>query len=197
MLILLALLTDAIYLKRSLARWSTQPDPVNPFVPLSPYTEHERMLASLRTALSGWQQSFHSVEPDVQLLHHYIQLYLVFSEVTTLAAGVGYPDTIIVDKPDITVPDTAAKFSWQILDAAAAVSSTKDSRLPSPWLPVVVFHAGLVIWADIAKCTATYVPSKRILVPFILELQQMPWPCASSMALTLEALMKEHTEHPI
>ena len=191
LLLLLALLTDAIYLQRSLGRWSTNPDPINPFAPLSPYTEHQRMLSRLRTALKGWLQSFTSIHSDIKVLYHYIQLYLTFPEVTSLAAGLGYPDAVHATKVDSKVPETAAKFVWQILDDTAAASSTNGVRLPSPWLPVIVFHAGLVIWADISNCTSAYVPSKRIVVPFILELQQMSWPCCSSMATTLETLMKD------
>ena len=35
----------------------------------------------------------------------------------------------------------------------------------------------VVIWADVATCTSAHVPSKRTVVPFVLELQQMGWPC--------------------
>ena len=188
LLLLLALLTDTIYLQRSLNRWSGDPDPINPFVPLSPYTEHQRMLSILAVAYDKWAQSFISVEPDVMVLYHYCRLYVVYPEVTGLAAGIGYPGPIRTKRPDVKIPETATKHAWQILDTAAANSSQRTTIAPL-WSPVVVFHAALVIWADIASCTSVYAPSKRVLVPFILELQRMQWPCSAKMASTLETLM--------
>ena len=188
LLLLLTLLTDAIYLQRSLSRWSGDPDPINPFVPLSPHTEHQRMLSILSIALDKWAQSFASINSDVMVLYHYCRLYLVLPEVTGLPGIVGYPETIKTTLPDVKIPETVTKCAWQILDTAAASSSQRAT--PSPlWLPVVVFHAALVIWTDIANCTSVYTPSKRVLVPFILELQRMGWPCCAKMTSTLETLM--------
>jgi hypothetical protein len=191
LLLLLVLITDAIYLQRSLGRWSTNPDPINPFAPLSPYTEHKRMLSTLNTALKRWFQSFSSIETDIKAFYYYVRLYLAFSEVTSLAARLGYPGAVHDDKSEAKVPDIAAKFAWQILDTAAVASSTNGVRLPYPWLPVIVFHAGLVISTDVSNCTSAYAPSKRIVVPFVLELQQMKWPCCSTMATALETLMRD------
>ena len=188
LLLLLTLLTDAIYLQRSLSRWSSDPDPINPFVPLSPHTEHQRMLSVLSVALDKWVQSFASINSDVMVLYHYCRLYLVFPEVTGLSGIVGYPETIKTTRPDVKIPETVTKCAWQILDTAAASSSQRATLSPL-WLPVVVFHAALVIWTDIANCTSVYAPSKRVLVPFIFELQRMGWPCCAKMTSTLETLM--------
>jgi hypothetical protein len=188
LLLLLALLTDAIYLQRSLSRWSGHPDPINPFVPLSPRTEHQRMLSVLSVALDKWAQSFASIDPDEMVLYHYCRLYFILPEVTGLPGSVGYPETIKTTRPDVNITETVTKCAWQILDTAAASSSQRATTSPL-WLPVVVFHAALVIWTDIANCTSVYAPSKRVLVPFILELQRMGWPCCAKMASTLETLM--------
>ena len=189
LLLLMALLTDAIYFQRSLGRWSSLLDPINPYMPLSPHTEHKRMLSTLTTALDRWSESLPSVDPDLVVLHRYVGLYLAFPAVTGLAGSIGYPDTITTTKLDVKVPDMATKFAWQILDAAAAGSPNRASNLCSPWLPVVVFHGALLIWADVASSTSMYAPSKRILLPFILELQRMGWPCCAKLASTIERLM--------
>ena len=188
LLLLLALFTDAMYLQRSLSRWSGNPDPINPFVPLSPHTEHQRMLSILSVASENWAQSFPLIGSDVMVLYRYCQLYLIFPEITGLPARIGYPETIKATRPDVQIPETVTKCAWQILDTAAASPSKRAMTSPL-WLPVVVFHAALVIWADIANCTSVYAPSKRVLVPFILELQGMAWPCCGKMASTLETLM--------
>jgi hypothetical protein len=125
------------------------------------------------------------------VLYHYTRLYLTFPEIISVAASIGYPESIKTVKPATKVPTTAAKFAWRILDTAAAASSRQGPKLCSPWLPVTIFHAAVVIWADIATCASMDTPSKRILVPFILELQRMGWPCCINMVSTLETLMED------
>jgi hypothetical protein len=191
LLLLVAILTDLIYLQRSLSRYADHPDPINPFVPLSPHTEQQRMLSTLSSALDRWSESFDSLNPDIMVLYHYSRLYLTYPGVTSVAASIGYTESIKIVKADIKVPNTTAKFAWRILDTAAASSSRQGPKLCSPWLPVTIFHAALVIWADIATSASMYAPSKRILVPFILELQRMGWPCCLKMVSTLETLMED------
>lgn len=191
LLLLLALLADSIYLQRSLGRWSSPLDTINPFVPLSPYSEHQRMLATLDTALERWLHSFDSIGEDINVLYHYVRLYLTMPELTSIAPAVGYPDAVVAKRPETQVLDAAAKIAWQILDTTAQATSISSTTLHSPWLPVVVFHAALVIWTDIVTSKAHYAPSKRILVPFVLELRQMRWPCCERMAATLETLIAD------
>lgn len=189
LLLLLTILADAIYLQRSLSCWSTVPDSTNPFVPLSPYSERQRMHLAISTALTRLFTSLTAVDSDIRALYHYTELYLVFPAVTSLVTNVGYPNSAGLTRQNIKVPDRAGKFAWKILDTAAGVSSTTETRLRSPWLPIVVFHAALVIYTEIASSTTGNTPSKRILVPFILELKQMAWPCCTHMSVVLENLM--------
>lgn len=191
LLLLVAMLTDSIYLQRSLNRWSNLPDPINPFVPLAPHTELERMLSILLSALDRWSDSFASPSPDIMVLYHYCRLFLAFPKVTSLAASIGYPDTINSAKPKFEILGTAVQFAWRILDSAAAANSRQSPKFCSPWLPVAIFHAALVIWAGIATSPSMSAPSKRVLVPFILELQRMGWPCCAKMASTLETLIED------
>lgn len=185
-LLLVALLSDAIYLHRSLARLADRPKQGNPFVPLSPFSEHERMYDILSRAFNRWHTTF-SAPQSVMALYHYSRLYLSFPEVTTLAHHAGYPSGRVSDLKT-TVPEQTLKHAWAILDTAAA-SDNKGGKICPVWLPVTIFHAGLVVWAKLHSDEAYGSP--RIMLSFVVELQKMRWPCCSKMASTLQALMLE------
>lgn len=189
MIFLMALLSDSIYLQRSLSRVAA-PDPMNPFVPLSPHSEHERMHGILSSAFDNWLDIFHRTQPEILVFYHYCRLYLGYPQVSSLASHICYPSGQEVTEPKVTVSNTAIKHAWAILDNVAAADSRLgiDRTIEPLWFPVATFHAGLAIWAQ--NCGSKRESSStRILLPFIVELQKMSWPCAAKMASSMENLM--------
>ena len=185
-LLLVALLSDAIYLHRSLARLADRPEQVNPFVPLTPFSEHERMHDILSRAFDRWHSTFNTPQ-SVMALYHYSRLYLSFPQVATLAHDAGYPSGRVSDLKT-TVPEQTLKHAWAILDSAA-VSNNEGGEICPVWLPITIFHAGLVVWAKLRSDDAYGSP--RVMLSFVLELQKMSWPCCPKMASTLQTLMLE------
>lgn len=200
-LLLMAIISDAIYLRRSLERLLAtggESHQRNPFVPLTPHTELQRMQNLLLTGLDRWYSKFHSLTtPEVMSFYQYCRLYICCPDLPALSRLSGYLGSStdwrrpshLGPELGVKISDQAVQQAWQVLDSAA--SRTKMPARACPvWLPIVVFHAGLVIWANLASPSNNdRYGSKRALLAFEVELQEMPWPCCKEMAATLARLM--------
>lgn len=202
-LVLMAILSDLLYIRRSIGQHAHHTDPAkkmvrnfhNPFVPLSPHTETHRMENIISSALDRWYSTFDTLScPGIMVFYHYCRLYLSCPQIAALPRMAGYkgidsdtdPGSLIVR----TISDQSVQHAWRILDEAAA--RPKSDVLCPLWLPVFVFHASLVVWAK-QQFGTTRDPngygSYRILLPFKIELEGMPWPCCKEMTETLVRLI--------
>jgi hypothetical protein len=203
MLLLLAIISDAIHLRQSLGRLvsTNEGRPVhNPFVPLTPRSELERMQKLLAKGLDRWQSHFQGlVSADVMAFYHYCRLYISCPDLPALSPLSGYLNHFANSGSQsrsnagnsIKISDQSVQQAWQVLDHAV-LRTKSDEQLCAVWLPIVVFHASLTIWASIslvgAEGSERY-SSKRALLAFKVELEEMPWPCCIQMAAVLDSLM--------
>lgn len=201
LLLLMALLADLLYARQSLGQvvqfaasdvGST--NQYNPHVPFSPHMELCHIEDQLSLALDRWYTWFYdSASPEVRTLYHYVKMYLSFDQLLSLPQAVGYPGSQPPLPPNkkFSVSDDAIREAWHVLDGEAAWSQQSPTdRLCPIWLPIVTFHAGLVIWAHFcsANAQAGY-GSPRVILAFKIELDAMPWPCCLEMAATLARLI--------
>ena len=208
-LLLIAVLSDSICLRRSLGPMVLTAHSVvadqykhNPYLPLSPHTEFGRMQRLLSGALDRWQREFQLiVSTEVMALYHYCRLYLSCPKISYLSQLASYkPSIATASLPESTtggntigVSDESISYSWLVLDSSAARSKQSDSLCPA-WLPIVVFHASLVVWAKLSisegSRNGTY-GSTKILLAFKAELEKLEWPCCVEMMATLDRLMSK------
>lgn len=209
LLLVIAFLSDLLYFRRSFAmlfqtsakQHLQQSCPGNPFVPLTPRTELNRLHDTLTSALDTWAQRFQSfMTPEVMSFYYYCRLQLACPELLNLPRLAGhslFSRTATDDYHGDPISDMAVSIAWSVLDVASRRS--KDSRaqyLCPVWLPVCVFHAALVVWAQqtVAQTQGRRKHGSRImLLAFKLELAEMPWPCCADMTSTLERLMVHST----
>lgn len=214
-LLLMAILSDLLYLQRSLRPFASSSHDSPPagricsikhFVPLSPQSELRRMYDAISVALDQWVRHFQPhVSCDIMAFHFYCRLHLCCQRVLDLPRISGYRSsagvTSITNLP-FDVSDQAAGLAWLVLDSAVGrttttTTSTSDVLCPI-WLPIVIFHAGLVVWAH-QRCHDSQdggnYRSRRVLTAFKVELETMPWPCCLAMATTLEHLMTDCVGH--
>lgn len=207
LLLLMAVISDILYLRGSLgqvvhrmASADKKPARRNPFIPLSPHSELDRMETLLSVALDKWHGRFHtSVPPELVAFYHYCRMYLACKYLLDLPKIAGYRQqrSDSTSSTELEITERAAHHAWLVLDSAAGRSRppSGDSLL-QVWLPIVVFHASLVVWAKHSLGRARHgegFGSAKILLAFKVELEGMPWPCCSQMAATLDRLMAGST----
>ena len=205
-LLLMAMLSDLQILRRSLhqllelgGNQRTKGHAHNPFVPLSPHTELDRMQSILRSALDRWHDKFRPhVPPEMMSFYHYCKLYATCDQLQMLpylAGNQTVTSRAAITQTKVVISDQSIRHAWLVLDTAAARSKPPASDHLCPvWLPIIVFHASLVVWAkqrlDSTEHSSGY-GSRRMLVAFKIEIEGMPWPCCQEMAATLERLMAD------
>ena len=211
-ILLLAVLSDCITIRRSLGSAANIVSSTHstayshdPFVPFSAHDELERMQNRLSKALERWQDNFRaSVGSEVLTLFHYCELYLSCPALSSLSQLAQYDFShsspsqthvaYALAQNEISISDRALDRSWALLDVAAKCPKS-DQALCAAWMPIVVFHAALVIWAKISLSPRGHDRDRdrhgsiRVLLAFKLELEAMPWPCCRKMATTLQKLM--------
>ncbi|KAK5049567.1 hypothetical protein LTR84_004496 [Exophiala bonariae] len=207
-LLLIAILCDFICLRRSLRRLarhvsqhlqqlnavkSGKPSAVRTlYPPTLPHSEYGRMVDQLSIALDKWELTFRiGRSPNDLALYFCCRLYISCPELTLLPRLAGYAPVVqrmgLSNGPEtietIELSDDSIGYAWSVLD------NTCD---PYPiWSPVIVFLAALVVWTNITcpKTSSARTGSLKQILPFKLELDQMPWPCCSEMSLTLNRLV--------
>ena len=202
--LLLAILSDCLCLQQSLgqiapnAPTAVKKNTRNPFSLLSPYAELARMRNALSSALDRWHSVFSvAMKPEILALFHYCRLYLSCFQLLDLPRLAGYklvsPGRSSTRGPSITIESVSQ--AWLVLDNAAARYQASSSQSLCPaWLPIIVFHAGLVLWArqKYGNDNENHAyGSTKILLLFRMELEQMTWPCCKGMAATLDRLMND------
>lgn len=202
--LLLAILSDCLCLQQSLgqiagiAHTAMKQNMRNPFTPLSGHAELARMRNALSSALDRWHALFGvAMAPEILALFHYCRLYLTCFQLLELPRLAGYklvsPSRSAAHGPSIT--SESVSQAWMVLDNAAARHEASSSQSLCPaWLPIIVFHAGLVLWArqKYGNDDENHAyGSTKILLPFRMELEQMTWPCCKGMAATLDRLMND------
>lgn len=198
LLLLMAVMADLLHVRHSLGQ-VVQPAATrgqNPFAPFSARMELDHIEAQLSLALDKWHRWFHAqASPENLALYHYVRMYLSFHQLLSLPFIAGYtgrqPPMALSSIESIS--DEAVRQAWRVLDSAATWSqqSLTDHLCPI-WLPIAVFHAGLVVWAKYSLCGAQLgagYGSARVLLAFKIELDGMPWPCCVEMAATLTRLI--------
>jgi hypothetical protein len=87
----------------------------------------------------------------------------------------------------------ALKNAWLIIEAR-----NSGNEAAPVWVPIAVFHAGLVVWSMIILDGETRSRgSLKVLAVFKMELEGMKWPCCRVMADVLGSLMKVEYSVPI
>ena len=202
--LLMAILSDSLCLHQSLgqidaiANITVKQNMRNPFSPLSPHSELARMRNALSSTLDRWHSAFHtSISSDILALYHYCRMYLSCFQLLELPRIAGYKlvssSCSAASGPSIT--SMSVSQAWLVLDNAAARRKALSSQTLCPaWLPIVVFHASLILWAKQKYGSGNEdnaYGSTKILLPFKIEIEQMTWPCCKEMAATLDRLMDD------
>ena len=214
--LLTALLNEIVYLHRSdqttrlpdsLTARSTDGDaPIaldgklrNPYAPLSAKSEFTRMSTQIRAALELWKSHFSTdAGKDILALYHFSHLCLVCPNIAELPALAGY-DPGAHSRPILPpqakqpqMSDKALDLAWLVLDSCDIQSEPLHRRLDI-WLPMVLFYSALVIWQRLRYRSSNDFKygTLKVLSMFKNEILQLPWPCCSPMATTLDRLMKE------
>ncbi|KAK3626758.1 hypothetical protein LTR22_023053 [Elasticomyces elasticus] len=153
LLLLMALLSDLLYLRQSFEQVSSPTTKIgyNPFVPFTPHMEQESMESRLSLALETWYTWFKAdVSSEVLALYYYSRMCLYYDRLLALQSFAGYGghgSSASLPK-GMSITDEAFREAWRVLDnAAARTQPAWADRLCPIWLPSVVFHAGLVVWA--------------------------------------------------
>ncbi|KAJ6030976.1 hypothetical protein N7540_001708 [Penicillium herquei] len=160
--------------------------------PFTPSREFMRIRNDLSTALDNWHDILGTRVPkDMKALYFFCRLVLVCPDVLRLPriAGYGPYHSGMTGPRDFEILDEALRYSWLILEQVDFKSST---QVDSVWLPVVIFHAALVVGAKLKsvppEATGEY-GTLRSLALFTTELDNMIWPCCESMSAVIEKMM--------
>ncbi len=202
--LLLAILSDCLCLQQSLGQIAANAPATakqnmrNPFSPLSERTELARMRSVLSSALDRWHAVFGvAVASEILALFHYCRLHLSCFQLLELPRLAGYKlvSSSRSAAPGPSITSESVSQAWRVLDDAAAGHKASSSQSLCPaWLPIIVFHAGLVLWArqKYGNDDENHAHgSTKILHLFRMELEQMTWPCCKGMAATLDRLIND------
>ena len=207
LLLLLGICSDILFIQHSFSGLIPIVDPSdqstsNPYPPLSPSSETLRHHFIFSTALSRWHQHFGLFAgPDVLLMFYFCRMLLAFPDVLKLPKLAGYssnrrersvsPSISVAALPRVS--DEALDFSWRILENSSIHTVDSGSNV-AIWVPVIVFHAGLTVWAHVRQQNSTtkfITGTLRTLKMFKDELDNLVWPCCAEMSETLDHLMRK------
>ena len=211
-LLLFALISESICLRRSLAVFlpsetlqvSSGAEEMlrNPHIPFAVNTEFTRMDSRIALGLTRWAARFTtSVSSDVLAFFHFCQLYRSCPDISRLPRLAGYKPFATTEAAapcldgqigEIDISENTVGHAWLVLDHAATKTLSAGDISPM-WLPIVLFYAGLVIWARarLGELKKEKYGSLKLLLVFKLELEKLPWPCCAEMAATLDRLMSK------
>ncbi|KAL2826248.1 hypothetical protein BDW59DRAFT_161085 [Aspergillus cavernicola] len=191
----------------------------NVFLPFSASMEWIRCIQTVQNSLASWRQSVegnkskslqgsHASVASIMALYYFCQLILSGgSEVLTLPQQLGYSPNQVCkprgQRADTRFPhvsDETTDSAWKVLDLLGAVKATGkhddvDHVVEPVWLPMVVFYGGLVVWTSLQRPAQGPMAGPRtpkLVRLFEMELRDMVWPCATTMADFLKNLMGEN-----
>jgi len=172
---------------------------LSPFVPLSPFSENQRMLSQISKSLDLWGERFKPiVSEDILSLFYFCNMCLSFPQVLLLSRLSGYEPAVANSSGSyvelglggVVIPEAAVRCAWLILDHVN-VERLPDRAACPVWLPVVTYITALVVWANLkSSVSRSSYGTLKALGMFKAELQQMPWPCCTEMAKNLDELMR-------
>jgi hypothetical protein len=172
---------------------------LGPFVPLSPFSENQRMLSQISKSLDLWGERFKPiVSEDILSLFYFCNMFLSFPQVLLLSRLSGYKPAVAnssgscseLDLGGVVIPEAAVRCAWLILDHVN-VERLPDRAACPVWLPVVTYITALVVWANLkSSVSRSSYGTLKALGMFKAELQQMPWPCCTEMVKNLDELMR-------
>jgi hypothetical protein len=184
LLLLVALLSDILYLQRcNLSTYSApahrnpvvdesgiadEPPLRNPFAPLSLQSELSRLSSEILDALNRWEQHFllEQVGRDIYALYYFCTLHLLCTNLWELRRLADYVamkttpgnDTInsttVVHARQLNIPDKALDFAWLVLDNCD-VRSEPPERKMAIWLPAILYISALVVWQKVRERSST------------------------------------------
>lgn len=211
LLMLGALLSDILVLRRA---FDNAPDheqsssfaqpsrgSANSYIPFSPLKETRRMQKDLSVALDAWHARFKEmVSNDIISLYFFCRLLLAYSNVLGLPRWANYKPamgnagmraethkTAKIDSSKIS--EEALKFSWLILEH---VDLKSNDFADSPWMPIILFYAALVVAAKLKSVPSESVGqygTLRSLSLFRSDLERMAWPCCADMIAAIEVVL--------
>jgi hypothetical protein len=172
---------------------------LSPFVPLSPFSENQRMLSQISKSLDLWGERFKPiVSEDILSLFYFCNMCLSFPKVLLLSRLSGYEPAVANSSGSyselglggVVIPEAAVRCAWLILDHVN-VERLPDRAACPVWLPVVTYITALVVWANLkSSVSRSSYGTLKALGMFKAELQQMPWPCCTEMVKNLDELMR-------
>ncbi len=191
-LLLMAILSDLLCMRQSLGRIISLAESTNkpthrhnPFVPLSPHTELDRIQNLLSSALDRWYNTFHtSTSLEVMAFYHYCKLCLDCDHLLELPHMVAYKPLSPASSSEngMIISAKSMRHAWLVPDNAAARSKVSSLDSLSPvWLPIIVFHASLVVWATHSLSNlheSDGYSNAKVLLAFKIELNTIPWRAA-------------------
>ena len=179
---------------------------LDPHLPFSLNNETTQAKRKLNGALDSWYNAYSQIiDPEILVLFYYCKLQLVFPNLQSLPILAGYPPRVARN----TIP-TSVLYKWieqdlkktgsdALKNAWLIIEARNSGNEAAPvWVPIAVFHAGLVVWSMIILDGETRSRgSLKVLAVFKMELEGMKWPCCRVMADVLGSLMKVVYSVPI
>jgi len=170
---------------------------INPYIPFSPSNENRLARRRLQRALDLWAEAFLTTSNEhVTVLYHFCNMYLNLPSMQILPALVKYPPRSDTDgRPsqeqqdmldaELKAQPKVQKSAWLVLEHVQ-----HDMFVSPTWLPLAVFYAALVIWRMVhLQAEGGSHGSRKVLLLFKAELNNMCWPCCTVMAATLDSLL--------
>ena len=210
LLLLLAILSDLVSMQNSFSSLTTisnralspsmsereSANGINPFIPLSPAVEFSRLQQRLCTALQRWHAQYQDqVSGDILALYYYCRMTLACPGLRKLPRVAGYQPLTTdgsrlteVSSADASVSDDALSLAWLVVEHVNVQESPLIPRI-SIWLPIILFHAALVVWWKLRSSQLHAYGSFKVLTVFTRELAELPWPCCIEMNRTITRLM--------
>lgn len=190
LVLLTALLSDAVHIRRAHASIKVVYVDEEPFRPLTAETQHKAMISGIVAACTRWMERFAShAGDDILALYYFVRLYLAtpaMDELVSLARG-----GIMSGK--LTISREAVQLAWSVLEyAKKAVLSEIDASYV--WLAVALYHSALVVWyelrsnivdGDCGSIQSVFMPLEM----FKTELAKMPWPFCVNAVSRIDALV--------
>jgi hypothetical protein len=186
LLLLVALLSDIIYMQHCHQVLHREDTRANPFLPLTVQGECDRLTADMSAALSRWEHHFkQDVGKDILALSYFAHLRLACLGLDELTHEVMSKSGTA---RSIDISDRALDLAWIILEHC---HDLPESDTMAIWLPIILFQSALVVWQRLrSPSAARKYGTLSVLKAFGNEIAKLPWSCCGEMAEILDRLIK-------